>query len=206
RPEFANHKHHLELTDLIAICYPKGFFPTPEVIREFKDKILWFGPVLNLPEDEFQLKEADVVRVNILVNRGKETVIPLVHELSRELDFEIIKRQFKSEKDHFSSLARTTIAITQGTNAIFECSHLGIPQVCLPINYEQLTVAKKFEEARALKCIPLEKVTKENLREALGEMVVDRALREKIVERARRFTTPPGTRDIAAAIIETVRG
>lgn len=206
RPEFVNQKHHLKQTDLIAICYPKGLFPLPEMIQEFEEKITWFGPVLNLPGENFQLTASGVMKINILASRGKERIVPLIHALSKDLGFEIIQTEFKSAEDHFSSLSETSIAITQGTTGVFECSHLGIPQICLPINYEQLVVAKKFEEAGALKRIPVENVTKENLREALDEMISDRNLGEEMVEKAKKFASPPGTTDIARAVIEIVKG
>jgi hypothetical protein len=206
RPEFVNQKHHLKQTDLIAICYPEGLFPLPEIIQEFEERITWFGPVLNLPGEDFQRTASSVMKINILASRGKERIVPLIQALSKDLGFDIIQTEFKSAEDHFSSLSETTIAITQGTTGVFECSHLGVPQICLPINYEQLVVAKKFEEAGALRHIPVEKVTKENIQVALEEMISNQDLREQIAERARKFASPPGTKDIAKAILDIVEG
>ena len=134
------------------------------------------------------------------------TVLPLIEELSKNLDFDIIRTEFKSDEDHFGALAETTIAITQGTTAVFECSQLGIPQICLPINEEQLVVAKRFEEAGALRYLPIEEATKDSLGRILSEPIHDENMRQEMARKASEFSDTPGTSDIAQAILRLVKG
>lgn len=203
--EFLPRKPHLEFTDLIVIPYPKGFFPFPDVLEDFKEKVEWFGPVLNLPVETFRRKETDKPKINVLLSRGRERVVPFIKELAEDLDFEIIQIKFKSDQEYFSALSETTIAITQGAHAVFECSHLGVPQFCLPINEEQLVVAKRYEEAGGLKYLPFEEASRENIRRVLGEMVSGEGLWDEMVRKAQKFASPPGTKDIAKSIIDITR-
>jgi len=202
--DFPNHKHNLEHNELIILCYPEDFFPFPDVLEDFREKVAWFGPVLNLPSQDFKRRIGGGIRVNILLSRGREQVVPLVQKLSKDLGFQIMQTKFKSDREHFSALSETTIAITQGTTAVFECSQLGIPQLCLPLNEEQLVVARRFEEVGALALLPMVDVTEGSLRQALGNLVSDEGLRGEMVRKGKEFSSPPGTKDIARAIVEII--
>ncbi|UCD92966.1 MAG: hypothetical protein JSV43_03380 [Methanobacteriota archaeon] len=206
RPEFSQQKHHLRHTDLIIICYPEGFFPFPKILEDFREKIAWFGPVLNLPGGDFQRRTTGRLKANILLSRGRKRLIPLIRELAEDLGFEILETSFKSEQEYFNTLSQSSFAVTQGTTAVFECSQLGIPQVCLPINEEQLVVAKRFSEAGGLKYLPLQEASSVKLKELLVDVVADAGMRAEMARKAREFTCEPGQHAIAKAILKTVRG
>ena len=200
-PDFEEHRHHLEMNDLIIICYPKGFFPLPEMLKEYRDRIRWYGPVLNLPKGSFSRRQRGKMKINLLLSRGREKVVPIAEDIASSLDAEVVSPSFKSVSDYFTTLSETTVALTQGTTAVFECSHLSIPQLCLPINQEQLVVARKYEEAGALKCLPMDEATKESLGSALLELTSNQDLREKMATRAKEFAVPSGSEDIAKTIV-----
>lgn len=202
--EFAPHMKHLGHSDLIVMPYPEIFFPFPEILEDCREKVIWLGPILNLPDGDFRRKETDSLQVNVLASRGREQIFPFIEDLSAELGFRVIETEFKSDEDYFSALSETTIVVTQGAHAVFECSHLGIPQLCLPINREQLVVARKLEENGALVAIPMSELTKDRLRSALDDMMKDQDLREDLARRAKDLATPPGNVDAAKAIMDLV--
>ena len=195
-------KHFFRYNDLIIIPYPKDIFPFPNDLIEFKKKLLWVNPVLNLPPGGIKPKKIEKPTIYITASRGREKIMAMVEKVKKDLPVRFIEPSFRDEKEYFSSILSATAVITQGTTVMFELCYLGIPQICIPFNKEQLLVAKKLSEMGIMKYIPLEKLVQEEFKKTVTEVINESIPRSDLRDKGRDFIQKSGAIDIAKAIVE----
>lgn len=183
----------------IIVPYPRGLLEPHPVLNELRGKVIWTGPILNVPAERGARPESSGAMV-ILASREVDRIETAARALATRLGLEVAPREFVDTRTHVERLLRASVALTQGTTAMFECAFLGVPQVCVPWNEEQILVADALSRRGITVSVPAASIREETLERAVQEVVFDPVLAAERVERGRELVPASGV-DLASRTV-----